>query len=80
MRNDLEPENIFIVDEILDNEFNETLHQNILNTDDGNGDFKIIDKEEKMNIDDKTQIIGQTSRHPRDRLARKLKRNYRRKR
>ena len=71
MRDNLEPEDIFIDNEILDNEFNEIFHQNILNTDD-NFDFKIINEEE-MNADDEVQITGQTPRHLRDRLARKLK-------
>ena len=44
LRNNLEPEDIFIDDETLDNEFDEILHQNILNTGDGNVDFKITDK------------------------------------
>lgn len=44
LRDNLEPEDIFIDDETLDNEFDEILHQNILNTDDGNVDFKITDK------------------------------------
>ena len=44
LRDNLEPEDIFIDDETLDNEFDEILHQNILNTGDGNVDFKITDK------------------------------------
>ena len=44
LRDNLEPEDIFIDDETLDNEFDEILHQNILNTADGNVDFKITNK------------------------------------
>ena len=58
LRDDLEPEDIFIDDEILDNEFNGILHQNILNIDGRNVEYKIIDKEEKMNTNNGIQITS----------------------
>ena len=72
LRDDLEPEDMFIDGENLDSGFNEIPHQNVLNLDDSNVDFKIIDKEEKMNIKHKIQKTGQTPRHPRNRLAKNI--------
>ena len=59
LRGDLEPELIFIDDDFLENEINNTLEQNELRTD--------LDEENDFGI------TGQMPTYSRDRLTRKLK-------